>query len=394
MRASQNSTERALLARGVRSDIAAALTSAGHTIRSLKSKSIEQLRSLGLTENIAKDIRLGRTPIPEATLLKLLFDNKWVCCVCRSETEPVVVHHIDPWVKSRSHDPCNLVVLCPNHHAKAHVKGDLSQNLTPTRLRGIKREWENQVKIDDSIAIRRAAQTVGEYWYFFNLLRLHEIAKHEGIDLKSLPHYPEARHANILDTSGCLVPENADSMYAYSGPDAMLRYWYAKDLFLSVLDRLSVTNVSDRLDRSDLGNTVIRNDIVYVEGAHCFKQLNNVDSGSNQLVRGSRSANSIQFVFTFDRWYATSSSASSVWLTGRRAVGCFCRVGDVSRESGKIIITCTVLAICAELPDQRSRSYVSNFVPPRSNFLNDDVDDEELAPEEGSDTINDFDSLQ
>lgn len=391
MRVSLNRTEKALLARGVPSNIAAALTSAGHSITSLKSKSIEQLRSLGLSGSVAKDIRLGRTPIPEATLLKLLFDNKWVCCVCRSETEPVVVHHITPWAKSRSHEPSNLVVLCPNDHAKAHFKGDLSQNLTPDRLRTIKREWESQVKIDDSIVIRRAAQTAGEYWYFFNLLRLHEIAKHEKINLKSLPHYSEARRAQILDTSGCLVPESVDSMYAYSGPDAMLRYWYAKDLFLSVLDRLSVTNVSDRLDRSDLGNTIVRNDIVYVEGAHCFKQLNTVTAGPDQLVRGTRSANSVQFVFTFDRWYATSSSANSVWLTGRHAVGCFCRVGDVAREHGKIIIACTVLAICAELPGQRIRSYVSSSLPLRGNLPN--AHDGEFSSDDLSDAIDDSDSF-
>ncbi|WP_412132975.1 HNH endonuclease [Bordetella bronchiseptica] len=122
--------------------------------------------------------------------------------MCRSETDPVVVRHIDSWVKWRSHDPCNLVALCPNDHVRAHIKGDLSQNLTSTRLRSTKREWENQIKIDDSIVIRRAAQTVGEYWNFFNPLRLHEIAKHERIDLQSLPHYPEARNANVLDTSG------------------------------------------------------------------------------------------------------------------------------------------------------------------------------------------------
>ncbi len=391
MRVSLNPTEKALIARGVRSDTATALVSAGHTINSLKSKPLEELRSLGLTDSVAKDIRQGRTPIPEANLLKLLFDNKWVCCVCRSESEPVVVHHIVPWVESRSHESSNLVVLCPNDHAKAHNKGDLSQNLTPLRLRAMKQQWESQVNIDDSIVILRAAHSAGEYWYYFNLLRLHEIAHHENIDLKSLPHYSEAKRAKILDASGCLVPVGGDSTYAYSGPNAMLRYWYAKDLFLSVLERLSVTNVSDRLDRSDLGNTVIRNDIIYVEGAHWFKQLNKITTGPNQTTQGTRAANSIQIVYTFDKWYATSSSASSVWLAGRHAVGSFCRVGDISREQGKITISCTVLAICAELPGQRSRSYVSNTMPQRDELLNADYDD--ISPEDQIDMIDGSDSL-
>lgn len=391
MSVSLNRTKNALLARGVPSNVAAALASAGHTITSLNSKSIEQLCSLGLSKSVARDIHLRRTAVPEATLMKLLFDNKWVCCVCRSKTEPVVVHHITPWVESRSHEPSNLVVLCPNDHAKAHVKGDLSQSLTPDRLRIIKREWESQVKLDDSEVLRLAAQNVGEYWYFFNLLRLHEIAEHESINLQSLSHYSAARRAQLLDTSGRLVSEDVSSMYAYSGPHAMLRYWYARDLFLRVLDRLSVTNVSDRLDRSDLGNTVIRNDIVYVEGAHFFKRLNNVSAGPGQLVRGTRSANSIHFNFTFDRWYATSSSAHSLWLTGRRVVGCFCRVGDVSRELGKIVIACTVLAICTELPKQRTRSYVSSSLPLRGDSLN--AHDGKFSSDDLSDAIDDSDSF-
>lgn len=209
-----NKTERALLARGVPSNIASELVAGGHTISSLKLKSIRELRALGIEERVARDIRSGRTPIPEGTLLKLLFDNKWVCCICRSE--PIVVHHIEPWAESRSHALSNLVVLCPSDHARAHSKGDLAQNLTPVRLQDMKDRWESQVKIDDSIVLRRAAQTAGEYWYFFNLLRLHEIALSEEIDLRSLPHYSQAVRADILDESGCLLPESNDSMYAYS----------------------------------------------------------------------------------------------------------------------------------------------------------------------------------
>ncbi|MGG4603982.1 HNH endonuclease signature motif containing protein [Paenalcaligenes sp. Me131] len=67
----------------------------------------------------------------------MLYDNKWTCCICRSRTDSVIVHHIDPWVASRSHNANNLAVLCPNDHSK----GDLTQNLTPERLRKIKKLW-------------------------------------------------------------------------------------------------------------------------------------------------------------------------------------------------------------------------------------------------------------
>ncbi|MHA6896411.1 hypothetical protein ACQUJT_20370 [Ralstonia pseudosolanacearum] len=246
----------------------------------------------------------------------------------------------------------------------------------------MKERWESQVKVDDSIVLRRAAQTVGEYWYFFNLLRLHEIALSEGVDLESLPRYSQAVRAGILDENGCLLPEIKDSMYAYSGRHAMLRYWYAREIFLGVLDRISVVNISDRFDKIDLGNNVIKNDIVYFQGACCFKKIGNVSYGPGQCVRGTRSANSVEFVFDFDRWYATSSSANTIWLTGRRAVGCFLRVGDVSRDRGKIVITSTVLAVCSELPGQKNRSYLSSSVPLHGGFQGDDDDDDGWGDED------------
>lgn len=375
-----NSTEKGLLARGVPSDIAKDLTAAGYKLNTLRLKSSPELVSLGIPEDVVGKILSVRPPIPTATLLKLLFNNKWCCCVCRDQSLPVVVHHIDPWAASRSHKADNLVVLCPNHHAAAHARNELAQSLTPTKLRDTKRRWEGQVKQDDSIAIRKAAQTVGEYWYFFNLARLHEIAEHQGISLATLEHYALAHQSGILDCDGSLVSEKSQSVYAYTGRYTRLRYKYAKDLFLRVLDCVSIENVSDRFDRGDIGNTIVQNDLIYVEGAHTFRHLNNLTAGAGQEVQGTRSANSVRIVYTFDRWYATSSSAHSLWLSGRTVVGSFCRVGGISREDGDVVIKCTVLAICAELPEQRSRSYVSKSLFPHIRSLN-DAEDGLLAEE-------------
>lgn len=385
-----NSTEKGMLARGVPSNLAKELTAAGHTLKSLRSKTLPELVSLDIPEHVAGKILSGRTPIPSATLLKLLFNNKLTCCICRNPSLPIVVHHVEPWATSRSHAAGNLVVLCPNHHAEAHTKNELTLTLTPTRLRDTKQRWEVQVKQDDSIVIRKAAQTVGEYWQFFNLSRLYEIAEHQGIGLTSLKHYTEAQQAGILDSNGSLVPEHSESVYAYTGRNIKLRYNYARDLFLRVLDCVSIENVSDRFDRGDIGNTIVQNDLIYVAGAHTFRHLNHLTAGAGQEVQGTRSANSVRIVYTFDRWYATSTSAHSLWLTGRNVVGSFCRVGGISREGGDVVIKCTVLAICTELPEQRSRSYVSASLFSHIRSLNDAEDelmDGELDESDESDSF-------
>jgi hypothetical protein len=378
-----------MLARGVPSDIADELARAGYTLNALRSKTVPQLVSLNIPEQVAGKILSERPPIPPATLMKLLFNNKWACCICRDHSQPVVVHHIDHWVDSRSHEASNLVVLCPNHHAAAHAKHELTQSLSPEKLRDAKRRWESQVKRDDSIAIRKAVQTNGEYWYFFNLARLHEIAEHQGISLKSLEHYSVAQQLELIDSNGYLVPENSNSLYAYTGKYIGLRYNYAKELFLRILDTVSIENISDRLDRGDIGNTIVQNDIIYVEGAHVFSHLSEATKGAGQIVQGARSANSVRIIYTFDRWYATSCSAHSTWLSGRTSVGSFCRVGNVSREQGCVVIKCTVLAICAELPELRSRSYVSKSLIPHLRNLHDSEDE---VMDEGGDDFDEPDS--
>jgi hypothetical protein len=359
-----SSTEKALISRGVSSELASDLFKKGLTFAAIRSMSIDELSNHGVPEHVGRKIQIGRPPIPPAVLLKLLLDNKWTCCVCRNSTKPVVIHHIRAWATSKSHDETNLCVLCADDHVKAHTQSELAQNLTPEKLQSAKREWESKAKHDDSAVIRTAAQTNHEYWYFFNLLRLEEIAAREQVNIKSLPRYSEAKSAGILTKDGSLIPESSTSAYAYSGRYAQLRYWYAKDLFFKILENISIENVSDRLDRSDIGNTIITNDLIFVQGRHSFQNDSKTTRGPGQEVRGSRAANSIRVEYSFDRWYATSSSAHSNWLSKKVSVGSFCRVGSICREDNKIVLKCTVLAICQELPDLQRRSYVSPTLQP------------------------------
>lgn len=353
-------TERSLIARGIPSQTAANLCRAGHTVASLRSEnSLEKLISLGIPRHAAEKLLSGRPPIPAETLTKLLYDNKWRCCVCRDEESPIVVHHIVSWAVSRSHAAENLAVLCPNDHARAHQREDLGRNLTAADLRYAKQRWEKEVKVDDTLMLRLAAQTVGEYWHYFNVPRLIEIAHHQRLSLQRLRHFESAKAAGILDVIGTIIPEERDNYCAYTGRHSRLRYWFMRDLFLSVLDKLSIENISDRLDRSDLGITLIPNDIIYVEGAHTFRRISKSRCGEGQETNGTRTANHVRVVYTFDRWYATSSSAHTQWLSGRTCVGSFCRIGSIERDAKTLVLKCTVLAICQQMPDMKNRSYAS-----------------------------------
>ncbi len=141
-----NSTLKALLARGIDSTKATFLVKEKYTIKSLSTLGSEQLKKIGLTEVEINSIFKKRPPIPNEIVTSLLQKSRSTCCVCRDSKQPIIIHHINEWNTSKSHNEENLVVLCLNHHDEAHTKKELSLNLTPQRIRASKKDWEEKVK--------------------------------------------------------------------------------------------------------------------------------------------------------------------------------------------------------------------------------------------------------
>ncbi|MBK7095058.1 MAG: HNH endonuclease [Saprospiraceae bacterium] len=62
--------------------------------------------------------------------------------MARETTRSIIIHHIEEWSVSKSNEESNLVVLCLMHHDEAHSTKQLSQNLTPERIKAAKDKWE------------------------------------------------------------------------------------------------------------------------------------------------------------------------------------------------------------------------------------------------------------
>ena len=140
-------TFNALMERGFDSETANRLEKGGYTLSSLTTLDEKTLSSLNISEELLDIIRKGkRPPIPSETMNKLLFESGWACCVCGKTSGGIIVHHIEKYSESHSHDEDNLVVLCLNHNGEAHTKRELGINLTPDRLRASKKLRLERVK--------------------------------------------------------------------------------------------------------------------------------------------------------------------------------------------------------------------------------------------------------
>lgn len=356
-----NPTEKALLARGFDSELAAALRRQGYTVESLKRADKRALTNLGLSEQQVESLhRESRPPIPNESLTRVLFDNRWVCCVCRDSSRPIIIHHIQEWSESRDHSPANLAVLCSIHHGQAHTLHQLEQNLTSSRIAQFKTEWETKARQMDAIAIQQGTQFQAETWFYFNHLRIYELAIQLDLAIKTIPSLAPAVAAGVCEADGTVCKSVAPDSFMYADSDRFRLFNFMHDLLKSVLQDAAVRNISDYLDRGNLG-CLVEGDIIFVQGQHTFKPLPS-KLGNVQLSQGCRSANHVVVSFVFDLREATSTSAWSVWLRGTKNVGCLLRVQRLSRIDSKLHVEATVLAIRSANHELKQRYYEATLL--------------------------------
>lgn len=352
----RNRTELAFIARGIDSESARDLRVKGWTLAKLQLADPSELKDLMLSpETIEVLSSEARPPVPIDDLMKVLFANRWLCCVCRDPSRPIVVHHINPWSQSRDHSPDNLAVICSIHHGEAHTTHALEMSLNMERLHAQKERWEQEVKRLDRFAIQQATQVHGCNWWFFNHLRLFELASEVGVEFTSLAGFQRSFASGRCDEDGAILGDTASGSL-HGGPGGLIFTQYVANVLEATLEHATVRNLSDELDRGTLSSLVMPGDFIFVQGRYQFTDLTPASPGS-QPVTGTRSVNSVEIKFVFNRNEGTSTSARELWLTGTQSLGCLIKVVCLERSGSKIHLAGTVLGIRNALPELKTRTY-------------------------------------
>ena len=361
------------MARGVDSALARKLREEKWTLAKLQLQSPEKLLEMGLSDTAVPVILgKGRPPIPRDVFIKTLYDNRWLCCVCRDAERPIIVHHIRPWAESRDHSQANLAVLCAIHHGEAHSTHALELTLTSERLKATKATWEQEVARLDPVAIFKATQLMSCQWWYFNHLRVFEIAQQVGMDVTQLDGFQGAFRNGVCDEDGYLCSREG-LLYLGQAPSLSL-YRYMTSMLKTTMGFACVRNISDDLDRGTLGCLVTSGDLVFVQGSYSFSDMPADNSGAD-FVRGHRRVNSVEITFVFDRNEGTSVSARSNWLLGVQTLGCLLRVNNIQRDLGGFLhIEATVLAIRSAHEELKSRLYEIGLY--QSGLIGQELEDE------------------
>lgn len=345
----------ALIARGIDSAMAEELVVNGHTIAELKQMVVSTLMGLGLTREAADVIHNGsRPPIPTNVVNRLLRDSRSTCCVCRTPRRPIIIHHIEPWNESRSHDEPNLVVVCLICHDEAHTKHELSINLTPERLRVFKSEWISEVNRETAAALMapHAHKVQGPMWDYFNHNRIIDLAHQLSINVDAGSLYTSLLQEGSIARSGeprwhpDRVPRS-ESRYMYDGlgwHDRRLYRFYA-DLASRVLLRTRIIDLSSDWSPKTFKSLVTPGTVVGFAGGWRFKKLDqSIIHGPGQNRKAYVQKRKLRLEFSFDCWETTSGSASSN-LSGSWPCTGIAIVRQIDRRKGLTLYAASGLAI-------------------------------------------------
>lgn len=356
-------TVNAMLARGFDSRTAKALAKHGYTLNKLKSLSLAKLKSLGLRDDLAQEVQKGgRPPIPTDTLHKLLYESKSICCHCREGQRPIILHHINPWHKSRSHDEANLVVLCLNCHDESHTTRQLSLNLTPARLRDHKARWIEEVR-SDTLKVRLG--TSGgplsmPVWDYFNHKRIVDAAIAAKIKMSGVKFYSHLLDGDTISKSGALniklTAQELQHRYVYDVIDRRIQFYF-QSLLEKVAKAFPLVDLSESWGRSTCNFLQPGTLALYAGGWRFKKQKRSgPKAGPGQMRTAYVRRSAIKLTFDFDAWEVTSSSS---WghLGGQWPCTAVCVVRSVERQGKELVINATGLGVGTgfTLPVRESR---------------------------------------
>lgn len=294
-----------------------------------------------------------RTTVPRSIESTILYKSAKTCCICRTPSLPIQIHHIDENPSNNSES--NLVVLCANCHDDAHTKRALSKNLTPTRLLQFKSKWEADVVSRSSMAMLPHSNLDQAMWTFVNHQKIIPIMNTLGLKFNSAKlNFLVSR--GVVDKSGIpifkLTPKNPNypgqliTIYdRFEWDDSMRLH----ELYMDAVDRIIVKSNPIELGaiwtKTDIRSIVLPGSICFCMRGHIFKRGDINNGEENRLVYARSNHIEIQFHAHTRHMYGNSALYDN--FVGSRFTASLIHVKDISLEEGSLIVRATPISLGA-----------------------------------------------
>jgi hypothetical protein len=354
------SVARTLLSLGVDSETSESIATKFASLTALRKLSDIGLSELGLTADQVDGLRKKRPPIPSDVLFRVLHESRRTCAVCR-DGRSVIVHHIQPWAMSQSHDEKNLVVLCTSCHDKAHTRHDLSKNLTAEEISEHKRLWLDHVRKRDIDRIFCPTFLAGGGFFdYFNYTRLDSLFRNRDIAADCSVHFAPLRSLGLVSTNGELCI-GSDTLKGWRVQHVMppQHEWlqrYYSDRLKRLLQETRWVDLGANWKKKPLA-LLCESEMLYVDsGAYFFRcpPLKRGLQGPGQPRLAYRKARGIRLEGLIDAYDAQSTSAYYLHLRGCHRTTSIGVIRGTRREAGSLVLDATYLAFGMGIAGSRS----------------------------------------
>lgn len=363
-----NPTYRALIAKGLSSHSAKKLSELG-TLPKIKKLTNKYLEAVGLTYH---EIELlsskGRKRIPNQILNNVLIKSKFCCALCRDKKAPFIIHHIEEYSVSENNSEDNLIVLCPNCHAKVHSKSEISRNITPDILKDSKARWEEQCRIEDAAYILQLSHTRNSRWDWFNVPRIRELFQQHTEYIKPSRVFEALKTKGFIDYDDFLdmgkIQETAKPSHFTDFGDGTLITSYLGDLLEKIIFDIKPFDLTPFLSNANILKGIIEKDsYIALQGRFYFKDIN--DGKKKAYYK----AHDVKISFIYDPYYCASSSSKYDSMFGNKVITVLGRVIDISYNEDGILcisLSCLVAGSYFKLHHSKSCFYYSSMSPTNS----------------------------
>ncbi len=351
-------TEKALLERGIDSKKIEILLLNNLTINEIKNTPDDILINLGLTEYDIKKIKDGkRPPIPESTLNKLLYETNATCCICKNSENGIVIHHIKEWHISKSHDIENLIVLCPNCHSKVHAKSTLLHNFTDDEVRNFKKTWIEEVSMKTAKRLSELQEKSGIKWDYINIKRLLENAYNNGItggDERYITYLQERKILTkelLLNSYEEWLVSNKTMDCIFHSMEGNYLYFYLESILHRLISEQKIIDLKDIWEKNEILDNVRTGDYITYTGK-CYFKSGKIMEGENQSRLFYIKNKNIIINSELNAFYATSTSARNLHLTGQKSSTVIGIVTSIIQTVLGVDITVSTLCIGLNIENQ------------------------------------------
>ena len=329
------------------------------TITEIKSFEKKRLiNDYGLDEETIDIIKRkkSRPPIPPETVTELFFRSMYLCVFCNSTS--FVIHHIEEWHKSKSHDIDNLVLLCPNHHNDAHTTHRLAKTLSEQYIKDARnRHYEKVMDLRDKFTFGNLNYKDGGLWYVNILNILNKFYLLVGDDIctmSKLKNYEKLLTKGYINPKGAFTTDNSKLWIPnrrffndiQNGMDTQINIrYYLESMVGHVLSKLQLPLLHKLKSTAELKEFKDKKTLLLFKG-----NIQYTKSTNNPLknMKGTFQIKNHNFLFEYDSFDYLGNSASTYLLPHGYDGEVMLQIISIKKRNPYYDVTCRVYFISME----------------------------------------------